>query len=133
MRASLERANSYAHPTVKLESVPSAYWTQMGEKEHLRWVMPHDEETLLNALARLHAAGEDSLGEGTRFVGHVPHAGPRLPGLGPAARHGRGSDRGSRPQRSVTRLDAALADTSPLTSEQRRARAGLTTRQVTLR
>ena len=50
-------------------SVPSAYWTQMGEKEHLRWVMPHDEEALLNALARLHAAGEDSLGEGTRFVG----------------------------------------------------------------
>ena len=33
----------------------------------------------------------------------------------------------------ATRLEAALADTSPLTSEQRRARAGLTTRQVTLR
>jgi hypothetical protein len=31
------------------------------------------------------------------------------------------------------RLVAALADTSPLTDAERRARAGLTTRQVTLR
>ena len=31
------------------------------------------------------------------------------------------------------RLDVALADETPLTNEQRRARAGLTTRQVTLR
>ncbi len=132
VRASLERANSYAHPTVKLESVPSAYWTQMGEKEHLRWVMPHDEETLLNALARLHAAGEDSLGEGTRFVGMFRTQGLVCPvwdlplGTGAAAIEEPAKAFGAR-------LDAALADTSPLTSEQRRARAGLTTRQVTLR
>jgi hypothetical protein len=31
------------------------------------------------------------------------------------------------------RLTAALADTTPLTDAERRARAGLTTRQVTLR
>jgi hypothetical protein len=132
VRASLERANSYAHPTVKLESVPSAYWTQMGEKEHLRWVMPQDEETLLNALARLHAAGEDDLGEGTRFVGMFRTQGLVCPvwdlplGTGAAAIE--------EPAAAfATRLEAALADTSPLTSEQRRARAGLTTRQVTLR
>jgi hypothetical protein len=132
VRASLERANSYAHPTVKLESVPSAYWTQMGEKEHLRWVMPQDEETLLNALARLHAAGQDSLGEGTRFVGMFRTQGLVCPvwdlplGTGAAAIEDPAKEFGAR-------LDAALADTSPLTSEQRRARAGLTTRQVTLR
>lgn len=132
VRASLERANSYAHPTVKLESVPSAYWTQMGEKEHLRWVMPQDEETLLNALARLHAAGEDSLGEGTRFVGMFRTQGLVCPvwdlplGTGAAAIEEPAKEFGAR-------LDAALADTSPVTSEQRRARAGLTTRQVTLR
>lgn len=132
VRASLERANSYAHPTVKLESVPSAYWTQMGEKEHLRWVMPQDEETLLNALARLHAAGEDSLGEGTRFVGMFRTQGLVCPvwdlplGTGAAAIEEPAKEFGAR-------LDVALADTSPLTSEQRRARAGLTTRQVTLR
>ncbi|MDI1289820.1 MAG: DUF5926 family protein, partial [bacterium] len=32
VRASLDRASSFAHPTVKLTSVPSAYWTRMGEK-----------------------------------------------------------------------------------------------------
>jgi hypothetical protein len=132
VRASLERASSYAHPTVKLAGVPSAYWTQMGEKEHLRWVMPQDEETLLNALARLHAAGEDTIGDSTRFVGMFRTQGLVCPvwdlplGTGAAAVEEPAKAFGAR-------LDAALADTSPLTSEQRRARAGLTTRQVTLR
>lgn len=132
VRASLERAASYAHPTVKLASVPSAYWTQMGEKEHLRWFMPHEEETLLNALARLHAAEQDGLGEGTRFVGMFRAQGLVCPvwdlplGTGAAAIEDEAAAFG-------TRLEAALADTTALTSEQRRARAGLTTRQVTLR
>ena len=132
VRASLERAGAYAHPTVKLEGVPSAYWTQMGEKEHLRWVMPEDEEALLNALARLHAAGEDSLGEGTRFVGMFRTQGLVCPvwdlplGTGAAAVEEPAKAFGER-------LAVALADDTPLTNEQRRARAGLTTRQVTLR
>lgn len=132
VRASLERANSYAHPTVRLAGVPSAYWTQMGEKEHLRWVMPHDEETLLNALGRLHAESEDSLGEGTRFVGMFRTQGVVCPvwdlplGTGAEAIEGPAAAFGAR-------LDAALADPTPLTNDQRRARAGLTTRQVTLR
>ncbi len=132
VRASLDRAGSMAHPTARLTSVPSAYWTRMGEKEHLRWFMPYDEEPLLNALARLHAAEADSLGEGTRFVGMFRAQGLVCPVWDlpldtgadaievPAAEFG-------------ARLDAALVDTSPLTDAQRRARAGLTTRQVTLR
>ncbi|MBK9738892.1 MAG: SEC-C domain-containing protein [Actinobacteria bacterium] len=132
VRASIERASAYAHPTVKLSSVPSAYWTQIGEKEHLRWIMPHDEEPLLDALARLHATGEDSLGEGTRFVGMFRSQGLVCPvwdlplGMGAEAVEGAAAAFGER-------LDAALADGSPLSSAQRRARAGLTTRQVTLR
>ncbi len=132
VRASLDRASAYAHPTVKLAGVPSAYWTQIGEKEHLRWVMPHDEEPLLNALGRLHAAGEDSLGEGTRFVGMFRAQGLVCPvwdlplGTGAAAIEEPAAAFG-------VRLTAALADSSPLTDAQRRARAGLTTRQVTLR
>ena len=132
VKASLERASAYAHPTAKLTSVPSAYWTQMGEKEHLRWVMPHDEEQVLNALARLHAAGEDSLGEGTRFVGMFRFQGVVCPvwdlplGMGAA-----GVEDGAR--EFGVRFDAALASTEPLTNEERRARAGITTRQVTLR
>ena len=132
VRASLERASAYAHPTVKLASVPSAYWTQMGEKEHLRWVMPHDEETLLNALARLHAAGEDSLGEGTRFVGMFRAQGLVCPVWDLPL--GTGAEAIEAPAEAFgTRLAAAMASAEPLTNEERRARAGLTTRQVTLR
>jgi hypothetical protein len=130
--ASLERANSYAHPTSRLTTVDAAYWTQMGEKEHLRWVMPHEEELLLNALSRLQAADETSLGTDTRLVGMFRAQGLVAPvwdlplGFGAAACE--------EPAAAfATRLAAALADTSPLTDAQRRARAGLTTRQVTLR
>ena len=132
VRASLEQASAYAHPTAKLASVPSAYWTQMGEKEHLRWMMPYDEEPLLNALARLHAAGEDTLGEDTRLVGMFRAQGLVCPvwdlplGTGAAAIEEPAKAFGDR-------LAAALADPAPLTNDERRARAGLTTRQVTLR
>ena len=53
----------------RLTSVEAAYWTDVGTREHLRWVMPHDEEPLLDALARLHVAGKDVVAEGSRLVG----------------------------------------------------------------
>ncbi len=133
VHASLEAANAAAHPTVRLASVAAAYWTDVGTKEHLRWVMPHDdEELLLTALARLHAAGKDSVAEGSRLVGMFRVHGVLVPvwdlplGTGaevleePAARFGKD-------------LEAALADDSPLTSEERSARNGLANRQLTIR
>lgn len=132
VRSSIERASAYAHPTVKLTGVPSAYWTQIGEKEHLRWIMPEDEEPLLDALARLHATGEDSLGEGTRFVGMFRSQGLVCPVWDLPL--GTGAVAIEEPAAAFRdRLAVALADTTPLTDAQRRARAGLTTRQVTLR
>jgi hypothetical protein len=132
VKSSIERASAYAHPTARLTSVDGAYWTQMGEKEHLRWFMPYDEEPLLNALARLKAAGEDDLGEGTRFVGMFRAQGLVCPvwdlplGTGAAAIEEPAVAFGKR-------LTAALKVTDPLTDDERRARSGLTTRQVTLR
>jgi hypothetical protein len=132
VRASLEQASTYAHPTAKLAGVASAYWTQMGEKEHLRWVMPYDEEPLLNALARLHAAGEDSLGEGSRLVGMFRAQGLVCPVWDLPL--GTGAEAIEEPAKAFgERLVAAMADPAPLTNDERRARAGLTTRQVTLR
>ena len=130
--ASLERANSYAHPTARLASVDAAYWTRMGEKEHLRWVMNIEEESLLNALARLQAADQTSLGEGTRLVGMFRAHGCIAPvwdlplGFGAEACEGPAAEFGRR-------LAEALADSSPLSDAERRARSMLTTRQVTLR
>ncbi|MFI9307794.1 DUF5926 family protein [Streptomyces triculaminicus] len=129
--ASLERANAAAIPTVRLSGLDAAYWCETPEKNHLRWVMTHPEETLLDALARLHAAGGTSLGEGTRLVGSFRAHGLTVPvwdlpsGMGAA-------DIEKPAHAFAERLAGALTDESPLTADERRARAGLTSRQVTL-
>jgi hypothetical protein len=130
--AALEQANEAASPTARLAQVEAAYWTDVGSKEHLRWVMPEPEDALLDALARLHAADVDRLVEGGRLVGMFRAHGQLTPvwdlplGTGaevledPAAEF-------------AAALKQALADDSPLTAEQRSARAGLANRQVTIR
>ncbi|MEI5098974.1 DUF5926 family protein [Streptomyces sp. PmtG] len=129
--ASLERANAAAIPTVKLSGVDSAYWCETPEKNHLRWVMPHPEEQLLDALARLHASGASSLGEGTRLVGSFRAHGLTVPVWDLPS--GTGAEDVEKPAAEFAeRFAAALATTDPLTPEERRARGGLTNRQVTL-
>ena len=132
VQASLERASSYAHPTSRLSSVVAAYWTQMGAKEHIRWALPMPEDDVVNALARLHAAGDDSLGEGTRFVGMFRALGIVVPVWDLPV--GTGAEAMEAPVNAFgMRLSDALTQTSPLTDAERRARAGLVNRQVTLR
>ncbi|WP_275106537.1 DUF5926 family protein [Nocardioides daphniae] len=94
--------------------------------------MPHDEDALLTALARLHAAGKDVLVEGARFVGMFRAHGLLTPvwdlpvGTGAAVLE--------EPAKTFAAdLEAALADDSDLTAEERSARAGLANRQVTIR
>lgn len=129
--ASLERANAAAIPTVKLSGVDSAYWCETPEKNHLRWVMPHPEEQLLDALARLHAAGTSSLGEGTRLVGSFRAHGLTVPVWDLPS--GMGAEDIEKPAAEFAeRLATALATDAPLTPDERRARGGLTNRQVTL-
>jgi hypothetical protein len=132
VKQSLEQANSAAPPTVRLSSVPAAYWSDEGERTWVRWVMPHEEYPLLNALARLHAARVDDLGEGTRYVGAFRCHGLlapvwEVPQGAPATEFEAGAAAFS------TRLDEALANTAPLTAVERRARDGLASRQLTIR
>ncbi|MFB8211158.1 DUF5926 family protein [Streptomyces sp. NPDC056010] len=129
--ASLERANEAAIPTALLSGVDAAYWCETPEKNHLRWVMPHAEEELLDALARLHAAGESSLGEDTRLVGSFRAHGLMVPVWDlPSAM---GAEDCEKPAAAFAeRLAKALASDATLTAEERRARGGLTNRQVTL-
>ncbi|MEV3852917.1 DUF5926 family protein [Streptomyces sp. NPDC050095] len=129
--ASLERANAAAIPTVKLSGVDSAYWCETPDKNHLRWVMPHAEDKLLDALARLHAAGTSSLGEGTRLVGSFRAHGLTVP-VWDLPSSVRAEDVEKPAAEFAERLAAALAADAPLTADERRARGGLTNRQVTL-
>ena len=131
-KEALEQANASAIPTTKLTSAPSAYWCRVGERTYLRWVLPHNEDAATDALARLHAAATTSLGEGTRLLGAFRACGLLVPvwDLDPRLV---ADDYESEVARMVLRLDAALAQTGALSAQERRARSGLLSRQVTLR
>jgi hypothetical protein len=131
-KESLESANAAAIPTTKLDSAPSAYWCRVGDRTHLRWVLPHNEDAATDALARLHAASATSLGEGTRLLGAFRACGLLVPvwDLDPSLA---GGDYEDALAKMVVRLGEAMSEGSPLSAEQRRARSGLLSRQVTLR
>ena len=131
--ASLQHANEALLPTVRLPGLDAAYWVRPGsERAHLRWVRPEPEEKLLDALARLSASEQILLGDGTRYAGafralglvvpvwDLPADTPAEDWVGPATEF-------------QARLERALPVTEPLTSNERRARAGLISRQITLR
>ncbi|MGY2002711.1 DUF5926 family protein [Blastococcus sp. SYSU DS1024] len=132
-RAGLTQANEAILPTVRLEGLGAAYWVRPGnERAHLRWVRPEKEEQLLDALARLSASEQILLGEGTRYAGAFRAHGLvvpvwDLPADTPA------EDWVAPATEFQSRLEAALAETAPLTADERRARAGLLSRQITLR
>ena len=130
---SLERANAAIEPTLKLDSVESAYWVRRSvDRCHLRWVMPYDEEPLLDALARLHAADALRLGEGSKYAGSLRACG-RLIVVWDLAVDTPG-EHWEQPAASLAeRLGNAFAASAPLSSAERRSRSGLTNRQLTLR
>jgi hypothetical protein len=128
----LEQANAGAAPTARLAGVTAAYWTDAGSKEHLRWVMPEPEADLLDALARLHAAEQDRLIDGTRFIGMFRAHGL----LAPVWDVPLGTGAEALEDAAVafkSRLDEALARTGDLSADERAARSGLAGRQVTIR
>lgn len=134
--ASLERANASAIPTEKLAGVDSAYWCSAGDKNHLRWVMTVPEEQLLDALARLTTADQSSLGADTRLVGSFRAHGLTAP-VWDLPTTMTATDCEKPAAEFAERLAATLkaqssADTTPLTAEERRSRANLVNRQVTL-
>lgn len=132
LEGALQQANSAALPTARLTSVEAAYWTATGTKEHLRWVMPEPEDDLLTALARLHVSGADVIVPGARFIGMFRAHGLLAPVWDLPL--GTGAEVLEEPAVAFKKaLDAALVDSSEISSEVRSARAGLANRQVTIR
>lgn len=130
--AALEQTNAAAVPTTKISDVESAYWCLMGGRAYIRWILPQDEDSATTAMARLQAAGEHTLGEDTTLLGAFRAAGLLVPvfEVDPdidAAEHG--------PALAAiqARYAAALELTEALTVDERRARDGIISRQVTLR
>ena len=129
---SLDRANESVIPTVRMAGTPSAYWCRIGERTHIRLVLPDDEDVVTDALARLHAAGDDAVGGGTRLLGAFRACGLLVPvwDLDPDKE---AADYEDELAEFMERYAAVLGSDAPLSPEERRARSGLLSRQVTLR
>jgi hypothetical protein len=130
LKENLEDAADGAIPTVKVSSVDSAYWCRMT-REFLRWARPEPEDYLIDALSRLHAKRESGLAGG-KFVGAFRASGLVVPvwelpkGTEAADLEGPAKELGEK-------LAKALSIKEPLDANERRARAGIVSRQVTLR
>lgn len=134
--ATIEQAEQAIMPSARLgldaDAIGAAWWVDAGEKAHIRWVRPEDEDALMLALARVHASGGLHLGEGSRFAGSFRTHGVLVPVFDlDRERH---PDEWVKPAAEFgARLSEALAVDAPLTSDERRSRDGLRSRQVTLR
>lgn len=130
LKENLEDAADGAIPTVKVESVESAYWCSMT-REFLRWARPEPEEDVIDAISRLHAKRESGLAGG-KFVGAFRASGLVVPvwelpkGTEAADLEGPAAELGEK-------FAKALSIKEPLDANERRARAGIVSRQVTLR
>lgn len=110
----------------------AAWWVDTREKGHVRWVRPESEDDMFTALARLHAAHQLALGEGSRYAGMFRVYGLLVPVFD--------VDRTQPADHWQAALDTlgdnmekALAATTPLTDAERNSRNLLNSRQVTIR
>lgn len=130
VKAALDEVAGQMVPTTRLGE--GIYWCHMNGKEFVRWVREEDEDALLDAFARLQAAGQAALAPGYKNVGSFRAAGLMVPVWELPA--GTQADEVTELiEPFEAKLREALAVTEPLTADERRARAGWVSRQVTLR
>ncbi|MCP2263364.1 DUF5926 family protein [Promicromonospora thailandica] len=130
LKQNLEDAADGAIPTVKVSSVESAYWCSMS-REFLRWARPEPEDDVIDAISRLHAKRESGLAGG-RFVGAFRASGLVVP-VWELPRGTQAEDLEAPVAELGEKLAKALSIKEPLDANERRARAGIVSRQVTLR
>ena len=95
--------------------------------------MPEPEDRLLDALARLHVAGQDVIVEDSRLVGMFRAHGLLAPVWDLPVGTGRRGAGGARPRRSPRTSTRRWRTRPRLTADERAARSGLANRQVTIR
>ncbi|WP_278235607.1 DUF5926 family protein [Isoptericola sp. AK164] len=130
IKAGLDEAADQSVPTVKVEGVEAAYWCRMS-REFVRWARTEDEDRVVDAIARMHAKRDSGLAGG-KFLGMFRACGLVVPVW--ELPRGTEADELAEPMQDLSsRFEAALAVDEPLDATQRRARAGIVSRQVTLR
>lgn len=130
-RRALEENHNEIIPTVKVEGVEGMYWCEMN-RNFVRYLSDIEESPLFDALARVQAAGKANLGEGSRFIGAFRACGIAIP-VFELAEGVRAEDIVKEAGVLEKAIAAALKVKEPLTPEERRARQGMVSRQVTIR
>lgn len=130
-RRALEENHNEIIPTVKVEGVEGMYWCEMN-RNFVRYLSDVEESPLFDALARVQAAGKANLGEGSRFIGAFRTCGIAIP-VFELAEGVRAEDIEKEAGLLEKAIAAALKTKEPLTPEERRARQGMVSRQVTIR
>ena len=130
IREAINATREQLIPTKQVAGVEGAYWTRM-QREFVRWVRTEPEDAVLAALARLQTKRELSF-SGARFVGAFRALGLLIPVF--ELEPGTEADELSEPMAEFENVLAAeIASDAPLTAEEKRAKAGIVSRQVTLR
>ncbi len=127
----VENSRENIVPTKAVENVKSAYWCQFN-KDFIRWVMAEDEYDVYNALARLKVKGLCDLGEGSKFAGAFRGLGLIVP-VWEIPEDMEFAQAEKAMQKLAENVLKELPNKDSLTDEERRARAGLVSRQVSLR
>lgn len=132
LQASLDEARQNMIPTERLATVEGAYWCRIDGREHLRWVLPQEESKVLDAMGRLQAKQINNVSDGGKYLGAFRTHGVVVPvwDLAPGTSVEETEDLAVAWHKHF--LDA-LADDSALNADERRARAGIVARQLTLR
>ncbi|PID53667.1 MAG: topoisomerase II [Micrococcales bacterium] len=128
----LSQANDAMIPTRRLTQVSAAYWCSMGGRRYLRWAVDSPENTVLDAIARLYSRGQAGLGTGTKYLGSFRASGILIP-VWELPADAEAEQLEAPAAGFLARMNAAMDVTGPLTADERRARAGVVSRQLTLR
>jgi hypothetical protein len=124
----IEHASHGIVPTTPVDT--DVYWCAFPDRTVVRWVIADDEDRVLDALARLSAAGRLRIGEDSKYLGAFRADGIMIPVWEVHADAGALAG----PMRELqATFSQARALTTPLSDGERRARSGVIGRNLTLR
>lgn len=130
----IEQSASEIVPCQLIDGQRATFWVRMTH-DFCRIVLPDDEDRVFDGLARLRAAGTCTIGSGeaqAHFIGAFRMLGLAVPVWEFGARVEPDAVAGDVADLRA-RLDEAIATETPLSADERRAREGIVSRQVSIR
>lgn len=124
----IEHASHGIVPTALIAA--DIYWVAFPDRTVVRWVIADDEDAVLDALARLAAAGTLPINDNAKYLGAFRADGIMIPVW---EVHGDAKSVRSDVVALQERFIKSRGSTSPLTDVERRARSGVVGRNLTLR